>query len=95
MEFTATVRLREGPWETVCETRHFSTLPRGLESLAAWLAAYDVAAAAREGTGVNWRAPWDQLNDAGIKVKLLHALHVKQSRGRNTGVEDGRWLARV
>ncbi len=95
MEITSTVRLCDGPGDPVCETKAFSTLPEGLEALAAWLTSHDVAAAAMEGTGIYWRAPWDRLRDAGIEVQRLHAQHVKQLRGRKTDVEDSRWLARV
>ena len=95
MEITATVRLCDAPGEPVCETRSFSALPPGLEELAGWLVGHGVSAAAMEGTGVYWRAPWDRLSAAGIEVQLLNAQHVKQLRGRKTDVEDSRWLARV
>ncbi len=95
MEITATVRLCDEPGEPVCETRSFSALPPGLDELAEWLVGHEVSAAAMEGTGVYWRAPWDRLSEAGIEVQLLHAQHVKQLRGRKTDVEDSRWLARV
>ncbi len=87
MEITSTVRLCDGPGDPVCETKAFSALPEGLEALAAWLTSHGVAAAAMEGTGIYWRAPWDRLRDAGIEVQLLHAQHVKQLRGRKTDVE--------
>ena len=70
-------------------------MPPGLDELAVWLVGHEVSAAAMEGTGVYWRAPWDRLSEAGIEVQLLHAQHVKQLRGRKTDVEDSRWLARV
>ena len=95
MEITATVRVCDGPGGPVCETKAFSALPDGLEALVAWLTSHDVSAAAMEGTGIYWRAPWDRVRDAGIEVQLLHAQHVKQLRGRKTDVEDSRWLARV
>ena len=95
MEITATVRVCDGPGDPVCETKAFSALPDGLEALSAWLTSHGVSAAAMEGTGIFWRAPWDRVRDAGIEVQLLHAQHVKQLRGRKTDVEDSRWLARV
>ena len=95
MEIMATVRLCDGPGNPVCEMKAFSALPEGLEALTAWLTSHDVAAAAMEGTGIYWRAPWDRLRDAGIEVLLLHAQHVKQLRGRKTDVENSRRLARV
>ena len=78
-----------------CETRTFSALAPGLAELVAWVTSHGVEAAALEGTGVYWQAPWDALTDAGIQGQLLHAQHVKQLRGRKTDVEDSRWLARV
>ena len=95
MEITPTARLRDGPGDPVCETIAFSALPDGLEALSARLTSHGVSAAAMEGTGICWRAPWDRLRDAGIGVHLLNALHVKQLRGRRTDVEDSRWLAPV
>ena len=70
-------------------------MPPGLEELVGWLVGHEVSAAAMEGTGVYWRAPWDRLSEVGIEAQLLHAQHVKQLRGRNTNIEDSRWLARV
>ena len=95
MVVTATVRLCVGSGEPVCESRGFSALPRGLDDLVNWLVCHGVEAAAMEGTGVYWRTPWERLTDAGIKVELLNAHHVKQIKGRKTDVEDSRWLARV
>ena len=92
---TATVRLCTAAGEPTCETRTFSALAPGLAELVAWLTSHGVEAAALEGTGVYWQAPWDALTDAGIQGQLLHAQHVKQLRGRKTDVEDSRWLARV
>ncbi len=93
MEIAATVLLCGWPGEPVCETRSYSVLPPGLEELVGWLVGHEVSAAAMEGTG--WRAPWDRLSEVGIEAQLLHAQHVKQLRGRNTNIEDSRWLARV
>ena len=96
MEITATVRLCATPRdEPTCETRTFSALASGLDALVSWLTGHGVEAAALEGTGVYWHAPWRALTAAGIEVHLLHAQHVRQLRGRKTDIEDSRWLARV
>lgn len=96
LQLTATVRLCAAPGvEPTCETRTFSALASGLDALVAWLVSHRVEAAALEGTGVYWQAPWRALTGAGIEVQLLHAQHVRQLRGRKTDIEDSRWLARV
>ena len=96
LEITATVRLCATPRsEPICETRTFSALASGLDALVAWLTGHGVEAAALEGTGVYWQAPWRALTAAGIEAQLLHAQHVRQLRGRKTDIEDSRWLARV
>ena len=41
------------------------------------LRGHGVTAAALEGTGVYWQAPFEALEDAGIYADLLHAQHVK------------------
>ena len=48
-----------------------------------------------EGTGVYWKAPFEALEDAGIRPELFHAQHVKQIRGKKTDVNDSLWLARI
>jgi transposase len=96
MSITATVRLCEAQGgESRCETREFSALPKGLGEMVEWLLGHGVTAAGMEGTGIYWQAPWQALDDAGIKVELYHAQHVKQLRGRKTDVADSRWLARI
>ena len=95
MEITATVRLCLADGPPVSETRRFEALPAGLGRMVGWLRGHRIEAAAMEGTGVYWEAPYDALADAGMEVQLLHAQHVKQLRGRKTDIGDSRWLARV
>ena len=96
MHVTATVRLCEagsGPARTA--TREFSALPDGLRAMTEWLCGHGVTAAAMEGTGVYWKAPFEALEDAGIQADLHHAQQVKQIRGKKTDVNDSLWLARI
>ena len=96
MHVTAAVRLCEaggGPARTA--VREFSALPDGLRAMTDWLRAHGVTAAAMEGTGVYWKAPFEALEDAGIHADLLHAQHVKQIRGKKTDTNDSLWLARI
>ena len=72
-----------------------SALPDGLRAMTDWLQAHGVTAAAMEGTGVYWKAPFEALEDAGIHADLLHAQHVKQIRGKKTDTNDSLWLARI
>ena len=94
-EITATVRLSAAGGAPESATRRFDALPDGLRELVGWLRGHGVTAAAMEGTGVYWEAPYDTLAEAGIEVQLLHAQQVKQLRGRKTDIADSRWLARV
>ena len=96
MQITATVRLCEagsGPARTA--TREFSALPDGLQAMTDWLRGHGVTAAAMEGTGVYWQAPFEALEDAGIDAALFNAQHVKQIRGKKTDANDSLWLARI
>ena len=96
MCITAAVRLYEvGTGMARAVVKEFSALPDGLRAMTDWLRAYGVTAAAMEGTGVYWKAPFEALEDAGIRPALFHAQHVKQIRGKKTDVNDSLWLARI
>ena len=96
MAITATVRLCEpGQGLPRMATRQFSALPNGLRALTAWLGEHGVTAAAMEGTGIYWLAPYEALEDAGIEPELFHAQHVKQIKGKKTDYNDSVWLARI
>ena len=96
MCITAAVRLCEagrGPARTA--VREFSALPDGLRAMTDWLESHGVTAAAMEGTGVYWKAPFEALEDAGIHADLHNAHAVKQIRGKKTDASDSLWLARI
>ena len=96
MCITAAVRLYEaGRGVGRAVVKEFSALPDGLRAMTDWLRAHGVTAAAMEGTGVYWKAPFEALEDAGIRAELFHAQHVKQIRGKKTDVNDSLWLARI
>ena len=96
MRITAAVRLFEvGSGLARTAVQEFSALPDGLRAMVAWLRAHGVTAAAMEGTGIYWQAPFEALEDAGIHPELFHAEHVKQIRGKKTDVNDSLWLARI
>lgn len=96
MRITAALRLCEAGSEPArVATREFSALPDGLQAMTDWLLDHGVTAAALESTGVYWKAPFEALEDAGIRADLHHAEHVRQIRGRKTDSTDSLWLARV
>ena len=96
MCITAAVRLYEAATGVArAVVKEFSALPDGLRAMTDWLRAHGVTAAAMEGTGVYWKAPFEALEDAGIRPELFHAQHVKQIRGKKTDVNDSLWLARI
>ena len=96
MCITAAVRLCEaGRGLARTAVREFSALPDGLQAMTDWLRSHGVTAAALEGTGVYWKAPFEALEDAGIHADLLNAHSVKQIRGKKTDVSDSLWLARI
>ena len=96
MCITAAVRLCEaGRGLARTAVREFSALPDGLRAMTDWLQSHSVTAAAMEGTGVYWKAPFEALEDAGIHADLLNAHAVKQIRGKKTDASDSLWLARI
>ena len=95
MQITASVRLCQPGGGVQCATREFSVLPDGLGALTRWLASHRVTAAAMEGTGIFWKAPYEALEDAGIEPLLLHAQFVQQLKGRQSDMADSLWLARI
>ena len=72
MCITAAVRLCEaGRGLARTAVHEFSALPDGLRAMTDWLRFHGVTAAAMEGTGVYWKAPFEALEDAGIHADLL------------------------
>ena len=88
MQITATVRLSQPGADSLIATGALSALPDGLAKLVSWLGEFAVTAAVMEATGVYWRAPLRALEEAGIQVRLVHAQHVRQLRGRKTDRND-------
>ena len=96
MQVTATVRLCEpGRTDAAIATRVFGTDPPALRALSDWLGGHGVRAAALEGTGIYWIAPFRALEEAGIRAELFHAQHVKQLKGKKTDYKDSEWLTLV
>ena len=77
------------------EVRTFRTFTSGLEAMAGWLAALGVTEVVMEATGSYWKPVWYVLEEAGFKLKLVNARHVKILPGRKTDVGDAAWLAEL
>jgi len=96
MQLTVSLRLCEpGRPSALTLTGTFATHPQGLRKMAGWLAEHEVGAATMEGTGIYWEKPYRTLEAEGVRVRLVHAQHVKQIKGRKTDVADSLWLARI
>lgn len=92
----ATVRSPgDGPRVRREVTRTFRTFTGELERLARWLCEERVDLVAMEATGVYWLPVWYALDDAGLKVDVVNAGHVKRVPGRKTDVKDSQWLAQL
>ena len=72
--------------------RTFSTFTGDLHELRDWLLECNVDTVAMESTGNYWIATYQILEEAGIKVCLVNARHVKAVPGRKTDVCDAQWL---
>ena len=53
-----------------------------------WLLKHRVDAAVMKAVGVKRKAEFDALDSTGVEPMVAHAQHVKQIKGRNTGVAD-------
>jgi transposase len=72
--------------------RHFKTFTADLRDMAAWLLRCGITTVAMESTGVYWMAPYEILEEAGMRVCLVNAQHVRHVPGRKSDVSDCQWL---
>ena len=56
--------------------------------MAAWLVSCRISTVAMESTGVYWIPPYEILEEAGIRVCLVNAHHVRNVPGRKSDVSD-------
>ena len=77
-----------------CEVpiRRFAAFTQDLMAIVAWLLECGIRTVAMEATGVYWIPLYQLLSDAGIKVCLVNARHVKNVPGRKSDVRDCQWL---
>ena len=72
--------------------RRFEAFTRDLVAIVQWLISCGVRSVAMEATGVYWIPLYQLLEDAGLKVCLVNARHVKNVPGRKSDVRDCQWL---
>jgi transposase len=75
--------------------RWFHLTTPDLLSLADWLKACRIETIAMESTGVYWIAPYEILQERGLKVYLVNARHAKNLPGRKSDEADCVWLRRL
>jgi transposase len=66
--------------------RRFEAFTRDLMAIVQWLVGCGVQSVAMEATGVYWIPLYQLLEDAGLKVCLVNARHVKNVPGRKSDV---------
>ena len=72
--------------------RRFEAFTQDLNSIVQWLVGCGVRSVAMEATGLYWIPLYQLLEDAGLKVCLVNARHVKNVPGRKSDVRDCQWL---
>src|SRR5688572_8580550 len=72
--------------------RCFGSFTSDLTELIAWLKECRITSVAMESTGVYWIPVFQRLEEAGIRVCLVNARHVKNVPGRKSDVRDCQWL---
>lgn len=72
--------------------RRFGAFTQDLKALVQWLLECGVRSVAMESSGLYWITVYQLLEDAGLKVCLVNARHVKNVPGRKSDVRDCQWL---
>lgn len=72
--------------------RRFEAFTQDLKAIVQWLVDCGVRSVAMEATGLYWIPLYQLLEDAGLKVCLVNARHVKNVPGRKSDVRDCQWL---
>jgi transposase len=72
--------------------RQFGAFTRDLMAIVQWLVQLGVRSVAMESTGVYWIPLYQLLEEAGLKVCLVNARHVKNVPGRKSDLNDCQWL---
>jgi transposase len=72
--------------------RQFGAFTQDLKAIVQWLVQVGVRSVAMESTGLYWIGLYQLLEEAGLKVCLVNARHVKNVPGRKSDVRDCQWL---
>ena len=72
--------------------RRFEAFTQDLKAIAKWLVNCGVQSVAMEATNVYWIPLYQLLEEAGLKVCLVNARHVKNVPGRKSDLSDCQWL---
>jgi len=87
----ACVRLGSGKAVTYT-VRTFGTSTPDLLALSDWLTTHGCTHVALESTGVFWKPVWAVL-DGAFELVLANAMHIRNSPGRKSDVNDATWIA--
>jgi transposase len=79
---------------TTYRSDRFSTFPKGLRSLADWLAANNCRDVCMESTGKYWFPVHDALEST-CNVVVSHPKFVKAIKGKKTDKKDAQWIANL
>lgn len=80
------------PDRTEEPVRRFGGFTAELKAIVQWLRDCRIRTVAMESTGLYWIPLYQLLADAGLKVCLVNARHVKNVPGRKSDVRDCQWL---
>ena len=95
MKHVVTVLIEDEAGNITRHTREFGGFKRDLKALAVWLCDLGVELAIVQSTGIYWKSVDAHLEDAGMRIWVVNAHHVKNVPGRKTDVADSEWLAQL
>jgi hypothetical protein len=75
--------------------KSFECYTAGIEKMIQWLKQCKIRTVVMESTGSYWIPVFEMLDQAGFKVELVDAHHVKNVRGRKSDVIDCQWLQQL
>jgi len=74
---------------------NFETFTEDYRRCCRYLKENGITSVAMESTGVYWMSLYSILEDAGIKVCLVHPRETQQVKGRKTDVKDSQWIQKL
>jgi transposase len=95
MKHVVTVLVEDEAGHLSRHPREFGGFKRDLKALAAWLCELRVELVILESTGIYWKSVYARLEEAGLRIWVVNAHHVKHVPGRKTDVADSEWLAQL